>query len=258
MSCPRTPPTVSVVLPTYNERENIVPLIRQLDRCMRWPFEAVVVDDDSPDGTAEVVAALSREIDYVRLVLRKRERGLTGAIQRGIDEAAGDVVVWMDCDLSMPPEKVPELVASVLEEGADTAVGSRYVAGGAAESGGRDNGLVRLQKALTRRMNRLYARLTGAEFHDWTSGFIAIRAPLIKRIRLRGDYGEYFIHLVAELLRRGARVVELPYRCVPREHGESKTARGWLDLARLGARYLRALGAARRTLRATRLRPRAS
>lgn len=248
MSDARMPPRVSVVLPTYNERENIVPLIRQLNRCMRWPFEALVIDDDSPDGTAEVVAALSREIDNVRLVLRKRERGLTGAIQRGIDEAAGDVVVWMDCDLSMPPEKVPELVASVLEDGADTAVGSRYVAGGSAESGGGDTRLVRLQKGLTRRMNRFYARLTGADFHDWTSGFIAIRAPLIKRIRLRGDYGEYFIHLVAELMRRGTKVVELPYRCVPRAHGESKTARGWFGFVKLGARYLRALSAARRTI----------
>jgi dolichol-phosphate mannosyltransferase len=216
---------------------------------MRWPFEALVVDDDSPDGTAEVVTRLAREIDSVRLILRRRERGLAGAIQRGIDESAGEVVVWMDCDLSMPPERVPDLVDPVLRGEVDTAVGSRYIEGGAADAGGRDTKLVRLQKVLTRRMNRFFAWTTGAGFHDWTSGFIAVGSPLIKEIRLEGDYGEYFIRLVAELMRRDARVIELPYRCVPREHGESKTARGPFGFARLGASYLRALSDARRSIR---------
>ena len=98
-------------------------------------------------------------------------------------------------------------------------------------------------------MNRVIGWLTGSSFHDWTSGFIAVRAPLIKGIRLRGDYGEYFIALAAELIRRGSRLVELPYRCVPRRRGESKTARGPFGFARLGVRYLRALLAAKRSIR---------
>lgn len=247
-------PVVSVVLPTYNERDNVTVLLGRLDRSMRWPYEALVVDDDSPDGTAGEVERLSADRPHVRLILRRGERGLTGAIQRGIDESRGDVVVWMDCDLSMPPESVPELVSRVLEGGVDAAVGSRYVAGGTAESGERDTRLVRVQKGLTRRMNRLVSALIAADFHDWTSGFIAIRAPLVKTARLEGEYGEYFIRLAAELIARGARIVEVPYRCVPRERGESKTARSLLGFARLGTRYLRAMWWAGRFVRRRRVR----
>jgi len=245
----RPSPVVSIVLPTYNERENIAPLVRKLRSSLAWPVEMLIVDDNSPDGTAEVVARLARDIDEVRLILREDEKGLTGAIQRGVDEAAGEVVVWMDCDFSMPPEKVRELVNCVLNGEADAAVGSRFVVGGAAETGGRDPLLVRVQKLLTRRMNRVVAWLTGASFQDWTSGFIAIRAPLIKKIRLQGNYGEYFIRLVAELLRQDSKIVELPYRCVPRGRGESKTASGLFGFFKLGVRYLRALRDARRSIR---------
>jgi dolichol-phosphate mannosyltransferase len=237
-----------MVLPTYNERDNIGPLIRELYDVVTLELEVLVVDDASPDGTAQVVQHLGRELPGVRLIRRAR-RGLTKAIQEGIDAARGEVVVWMDCDFSMPPAKVPQLVAEVLEHGADAAIGSRWADGGAAVTGGRDGAVVRIQKVLTRRLNALTALLTGADLRDWTSGFIAVRASTIRRVRLRGDHGEYFITLMAELLHRGARCVEVPYRCAPRLHGESKTASSLLGFTRLGLRYLRALLAARRAIR---------
>jgi dolichol-phosphate mannosyltransferase len=231
---------VSIILPTYNERENIAPLVSRLHDAMRWPCELLVVDDSSPDGTAEEVRRLSSELPNLRLILRESDRGLTRSIQRGIDDSVGEIIVWMDCDLSMPPERAADLVSMVIEGGADAAVGSRFAAGGAAESGERDPWLVRLQKALSRRMNLLISAMAGGDLHDWTSGFIAVRAPLVKAVRLRGEYGEYFIRLMSDLLRGGARIVELPYRFAPREKGESKSARGLLDFIRKGARYLRA------------------
>jgi dolichol-phosphate mannosyltransferase len=245
----RPSPVVSIVLPTYNERENIAPLVRKLRGSLAWPMEMLIVDDNSPDGTAEIVARLARDIDEVRLILREDEKGLTGAIQRGVDEASGEVVVWMDSDFSMPPEKVRELVTCVLNGEADAAVGSRFVVNGLPEAGPRDSWPVRAQRLFTQRRNRLLTWLTGAPFHDWTSGFIAVRSPLIKKIRLHGNYGEYFIRLIAELLRRGSRIVELPYRCVPRGRGESKSASGPFGFVRLGARYLFALREARRSIR---------
>lgn len=235
---------VSVILPTYNERENVAPLVSRLHDAMRWPCELLVVDDSSPDGTADEVRRLCADLPDLRLIVRDRERGLTRSIQRGIDESLGEIIVWMDCDLSMPPEKAADLVAMVLEGGADAAVGSRFAAGGAAESGERDSWLVRLQRALTRRMNRMLSVMAGGDLHDWTSGFIAVRAPLVKELRLRGEYGEYFIRLMADLMRGGARIVELPYRFAPREKGESKSARGLLDFIRKGVRYLAALASA--------------
>jgi glycosyltransferase involved in cell wall biosynthesis len=244
MRSDQTPPMVSVILPTYNERENVAPLIRRLREAMRWPCELLVVDDSSPDGTAGEVRRLCADLPDLRLIVRDRERGLTRSIQRGIDESLGEIIVWMDCDLSMPPEKAADLVAMVLEGGADAAVGSRFVAGGSAESGERDPRLVRLQKALTRMMNRLISAIAGGDLHDWTSGFIAVRSPLAKAVCLRGEHGEYFIRLMFDLLRTGAKVEELPYRFVPRQNGESKSAAGPLDFIRKGVRYLAALASA--------------
>ena len=201
-------PAVTVVLPTYNEQGNIAELIRRLDAAIDEAVEILVVDDASPDGTADEVRRVAETVPSAR-VIERDERGLTTAIQRGIDESRGDVVVWMDCDFSMPPELVPELVARV-RGGADAAIGSRYVAGGSSgASGGQP--LVRLQELLTRGLNRALTAALGMDFHDWTSGFIAIRRELIQAHRLAGDYGEYFIDLTARLGVSGSRLDEVPY-----------------------------------------------
>jgi len=105
---------VSVVLPTYNERDNIYPLIQALlNHLADASPEIIVVDDDSPDGTWQVVAEVAAQDERVRLLRRLDERGLTSAIAAGIEQARGDIVVWMDCDFSMPPEVVPRLVAAI-------------------------------------------------------------------------------------------------------------------------------------------------
>lgn len=237
---PRPPvaPLISVVLPTYNERGNIERLIPALRQCLPWPAEYIVVDDDSPDGTAAAVAAMRATHPEIRLIRRRGERGLVSAIQRGIDESRGRIVVWMDCDFSLPPATVPELVRPVLEAGMDAAIGSRYVEGGEDETGLARGPLVLLQKLATGLLNRFTRLVMGAPFHDWTSGFIAIRSEVIRTIPLRGDYGEYFILLMAVLLRDGRRWVEVPYRNVPRQRGSSKTADSFFGLLRRGGRYL--------------------
>ncbi|MCB0228906.1 MAG: glycosyltransferase, partial [Anaerolineae bacterium] len=130
-----TPSLVCTVLPTYNERDNIGPLIWRLLDANAAPHKVLVVDDNSPDGTWQVVEAMAAEDpERVVLVRRLNESGLTSALQRGIDEAidvhGATVVTWMDCDLSMPPEDVPRLVDAV-RGGADLAVGSRWIPGGA-------------------------------------------------------------------------------------------------------------------------------
>lgn len=239
-------PLVSVVLPTYNEKGNIERLILALQRCMRWPSEYIVVDDDSPDGTGEAVRLLAASIPEIRLIARQQERGLVSAIQRGIDESRGSIVVWMDCDLSMPAEKVPELVIQILDCGLDAAIGSRYVPGGADQITDLSGGTIFIQKIATAVLNRLTTILLRIPFHDWTSGFIAIRADIVKKFPLQGDYGEYFIHLMAELMREGDSWVEVPYRNVPRTIGETKTADSLFGLIQRGLRYLLHVLVARR------------
>ena len=233
---------ISVVLPTYNERDNIARLIEELAAVLDTPFECIVVDDDSPDGTAEVVVNLSKRIPgVVRLICRKNERGLTSAIQRGIDESLGEIIVWMDCDLSMPPAKIPELVHPIISGHYDVSVGSRFVRGGQACYEASNGLAVFVQKCATRLLNSMLRLFSGAKFCDWTSGFIAIRREVIVNRRLRGDYGEYFIHLMKELLREQRRIIEIPYENVPRRYGQSKTASSFYGLVRKGLKYVVAL-----------------
>jgi dolichol-phosphate mannosyltransferase len=233
---------ITIVLPTLNERDNIVPLIqRGLAALDGYRTEMLVVDDDSPDGTWRVVADLAARDRRVRLMRRIGQRGLTSAIAAGIAQAEGSWIGWMDCDLSMPPEDLPRL-AAVLSNGSDLAVGSRYV------PGGRDIGHSWVGRAFSQTINLAAASLLDGRIRDYTSGFILARRPVFDHIQLRGDYGEYCIDLLYRAVRAGYNVSEVPYHCLPRNTGQSKTAahpagyvtRGWnyvLTILRL--RYAR-------------------
>ncbi len=227
-------PRVSIVLPTFNEAGNIEPLIdRTLQALGDYPggVEVVVVDDNSPDGTWRLVAARAAGDRRVRLIHRTTEKGLTSAIQRGIRQARGQYIGWMDCDLSMPPEMWPAL-ADALAAGAGVAVGSRYVPGGG------DVAHSLTGRSFSRLINWWAGLFLDGSIKDYTSGFILARRQVFDRIELRGDYGEYCIDLLYRARRAGFTVRELPYLCVPREAGESKTAvNAWGYLTR-GVHYV--------------------
>lgn len=225
-----TPGMVSVVLPTYNERENIPPLILGILSQVARPVEIVVVDDDSPDRTWQVVQEMADTDPRIHLLRRTEERGLTSALKAGIHAAQGDVIAWMDCDLSMPPHVLPLLLAATDE--VDVAVGSRYVPGGA------DVGHSLVGRLFSRTINLAASLLLGWEIKDYTSGFLAVRQRVLDQIQLQGDYGEYCIDLLARARRRGFSVREVPYQCVPRLQGESKTATNLLGYVRRGWRYV--------------------
>lgn len=232
-------PRVSVILPTYNERENIGPLIKAILRSAPSDVEVIVVDDDSPDGTWQVVEELAREHPNVRLLRRVGRRGLASALLEGIGLARGDVLVWMDCDFSHPPELLPKMVQA-LEEGYDIAIASRFVPGG-----GQEYTLIR---DLTSRAFNILARLLlGREVSDYTSGYMAIKRsayeevpikPIVERLGFLHQYGEYFIYMLYRALRKGLRIAEIPYVYVGRKRGQTKTAPTPLALLRVGLIYL--------------------
>jgi dolichol-phosphate mannosyltransferase len=237
-------PLVCTVLPTYNERDNIGLLIEGVLLHATTPQMIIVVDDNSPDGTAAVVKALAAHHNaggQHRVVLYPRVgvKGLTSAIQRGIDIALytfnADIVTWMDCDLSMPPEDVARLVACIRTEGADVAVGSRWAPGGSDDAHGT------MARTLSLIINGFAMLRLGGEVSDYTSGFIAARAPVLRRLRLRGDYGEYCIDLLGRALRSGFHVREVPYRCAPRHTGSSKTGANLWDYLVKGRKYVGAI-----------------
>jgi dolichol-phosphate mannosyltransferase len=209
---------VSLVVPTYNEAENVVKLLDLvLDAMQGRDFEAWVVDDDSPDGTWRAVESYRAAHPGVELIRRIGKRGLSSAVIDGFSHAKGDVLCVMDADLSHDPALLPRLVDAV-EAGADLAVGSRRVAGG-----GADNwpwyrrGASSAATALTRWWLDVPMR-------DPMSGYFALKRDVFERARAGMRPKGYKILL--ELACRAAplRVVELPFVFKDRKQGVSKVS----------------------------------
>ena len=235
---------ISVILPTYNEKDNIVQLIDELsDHLSRKEFEIIVVDDNSPDGTSLVVDDKKKNNKNVKLLCRTNKRGLTSALNNGIAIADGKIIVWMDCDFQMPPSVVSELVEKI-EDGYDVAVGSRYVNGGKDLRYNQtiDHKLITIvQTYLSLAICRLTTYIFSSKQTDWTSGFIAIKRDIFDRIDLYGTYGEYFMYLIHHLENSGYKITEIPYTLGARMSGESKTSNGYVKMFIKGLKYIWAI-----------------
>jgi dolichol-phosphate mannosyltransferase len=209
-----------VVLPTYNERENIVPLLRAV-RASAPDADVLVVDDNSPDGTAALVEEAAADHDRIKLLRRAGKQGLGSAYRQGfavaLDEGY-DVVLSMDVDFSHDPAVLPELLA-LIDAGADAVIGSRYVPGGATV----DWPLYR--RLLSRWGNRYTSLVLGLQVRDCTSGYRAYRAEALRAIDPASTSAEgyaFLTELVRRLVRLGARVMETPIVFTDRRYGESK------------------------------------
>jgi dolichol-phosphate mannosyltransferase len=233
---------VSIILPTYNEAENIIDLIKAVDQHVTGKKEFIVVDDNSPDGTSEIVAKFIRENKHipVRLKTRKTNPGLTNSIKEGITLMTGDVAVWLDCDFSMPPDVIPKLLKKI-EEGYDIAKGSRYTDGGGVnhKRGSRDP---KLGIYLSKMLNTCAQRIIGSSIKDYTTGFICVRKRVLEKITLQGDYGEYAPDFFLRSQWQGFTFAEVPFIAQPRLKGESKTGRNIWQYIRRGRKYLITFG----------------
>ena len=217
---------VVVIVPTYNERENIERLVAALEQQferMSHDMHILVVDDSSPDGTADVVHRLQPGRSHLHL-LSGPKAGLGAAYIRGmkhaLNELAADVVFEMDADFSHRPEDLPRLMTNI-DHGADFVIGSRYVPGGTIP---REWGAHRRAISL---FGNIVARYLAGTYRvrDCTAGFRAIRGSLLRTIDLDGLRVQGYAFQVALLhaaVSHGARVVEVPVDFVDREHGESK------------------------------------
>ena len=205
---------ISIVVPTYNEATSVPLLAERLAVALGGrDWELVIVDDGSPDGTADIAQALAPRIP-IRVVRRAGKSGLASAVMAGFREARGDLLVVMDADLSHPAEVVPALVDAVVG-GADLAVGSRYVRGGGT-----------VDWPLRRRIVSRVACLLGnalVPVRDATSGFFALRRSAIEGVRLNAIGFKIGFEVIAR--GRYAKIVEVPYTFRDREHGASKFGR---------------------------------
>lgn len=216
--------SLTVILPTYNETDNIIPLIRAILNHTPRGTEILVVDDNSPDGTALRVRQFIKTHNtdtHVKLMVRTVNRGLTNSLNAGIVASNSDIVIWMDCDFSHPPEVIPLLLTGI-RNGADIALATR-----------------KHMPLLTGSLNRCVMALFGRDISDYTTGFLATRRTILQSLPLRGDYGEYCIDLLVRAKRQGYAIREIPYDSPPRKFGASKTAPDILTFARHGLGYVR-------------------
>jgi dolichol-phosphate mannosyltransferase len=210
-----------VCLPTYNERENIEPMVRALQSVLDTSQDRVlVIDDSSPDGTGEIADRLAAELPWVDVLHRQVKEGLGPAyiagFRRTLAERA-ELVLEMDCDFSHDPNDVPRLIAAAQD--ADLVLGSRYAPGGGTENWG-------LARQIVSRGGCLYAQvLLGVRVRDLTGGFKCFRRTALEAIDLAAlsarGYG-FQIETTYRVLRAGLRVVEIPIRFTDRRVGESK------------------------------------
>jgi len=211
-----------VCLPTYNERENLEPMLRALGDVLGPDDRVLVIDDNSPDGTGELADRLATELEAVEVLHRPRKEGLGPAYLTGFRRAlelGAELVVEIDCDFSHDPADVPRLLDAAAD--ADLVLGSRYVPGGSVE----DWGAVR--RAISRAAS-LYTQALLMPVKDPTGGFKCFRRAVLEQIDLDAIHSRGYmfqIETTYRARRAGFRVVEVPIRFTDREVGGSKMSR---------------------------------
>ena len=214
----------TVCLPTYNERENLLRMIDALGLVLREGDRVLVIDDNSPDGTGEIAAALAAERPFVDVLHREQKEGLGRAYVAGFHRALTDgaeLVLEMDCDFSHDPADVPRLIEAA-ENGADLVLGSRYVAGGST----RNWGLVR--RLISRGGSVYTALFLHMGVKDPTGGFKCFRRSVLERLDLEAitPRGYAFqIEMTYRAKQADFKVVEIPITFVDRVAGQSKMSR---------------------------------
>jgi len=209
-----------VCLPTYNERENLEPLVRALGEVLPEGGQVLVIDDSSPDGTGELADSLADALEYVDVLHRPRKEGLGPAYLDGFRHAlalGADLILEMDCDFSHAPADVPRLIAAA--DSADVVLGSRYTPGGSIPDWGF------LRRAVSRGGNIYAQGVLGLSYRDLTGGFKCYRRQVLEAIDLGAisSLGYAFqIETTYRALRAGFRVIEVPIAFVDRRVGRSK------------------------------------
>ncbi|MGO8881661.1 MAG: glycosyltransferase [Desulfomonilaceae bacterium] len=221
-------PRVSIVLATYNERENILDTISSIFEHVKDPVEVIVVDDDSSDMTWKLVE--DHNDPRVKLIRRVDTRGLASAFNRGIIESRGSIVGWMDADMCMPPSLLPAMIAKLDEY--DIVVGSRYAPGGI-----DDRALLRM--ASSRLINGLAAKVLGYGIKDYDSGFVILKRTVFDKVSIiPTGYGAYFMEFLYTCRKKGLTVYEIPYVFRDRAKGISKSAPSIVKFFRTGLQYV--------------------
>ena len=212
---------ISIIIPTYNESENIIKILHSIGEVLpkNVPTQAIVVDDNSPDGTGKLVEDYLKNVkkiaDYtIEIIHRKAKKGLGSAILNGIQHAKGDTIVVMDSDFSHPPQIIPKLIESIKKYQYDIAVASRYI------KGGKIQGWSLKRKIMSKFATLIAKKGLGIDTKDPMSGFFAFKRNIIKGLNI--DAIGYKILLEILVKTKDVNVKEIPYTFQDRELGSSK------------------------------------
>jgi len=211
-------PVLSIVVPTFNERDNVAALYRKLDATLKdVAWEVVFVDDNSPDGTWDVVRALARRDNRVRCLRRIGRRGLSGACIEGILVSSAPFAAVMDADLQHDETQLPNMLSLLQSGEAELVIGSRYVEGGSADSFNRH------RAGASALATEVAKRVLGVRVADPMSGFFMVRRDRFEQLAPELSTQGFKILLDVIATAHGKlRTVEVPYAFGSRLHGESK------------------------------------
>ena len=212
---------VSIIIPTYNESENIIQVLKSIGEHLPKDVEveAIVVDDNSPDGTGKVVedyiADARHESEYsINIIHRETKSGLSSAILDGIQHSSAETIVVMDSDLSHPPKIIPQLIEEIKTSGCDIAIASRYT------EGGEVSGWSTKRKLISKGATGIAKAGLGVNESDPMSGFFAFKRKILEGIKF--DAIGYKMLLEILVKTKGAKVKEIPYTFTDRARGSSK------------------------------------
>lgn len=206
---------ISIIIPTYNEKQNIILLLKRLNK-LKNDQEIIIVDDNSPDETAEEIKKNFKNNQQIKVFVRKNIKGLGSAILYGIKKSKGNIIVGMDADFNHPPELIPQLIKNLKNN--DLVVASRFIKGGGMED--------KVRYWFTYLFNFFLKKFLGFPTMDNMSGFYAIKRGKLEGLPLeqiyRG-YGEYHLRLVWCAQKKGFKINEVPVFYPKRRYGKSKS-----------------------------------
>ena len=211
---------ISIIVPTYNEAENICDIIKSIkNNLSEINAEIIVVDDDSPDGTGTIVeeyiqSSIQNDRHSVSIIHRKNRNGLSAAILNGVESSKGEVVVVMDSDFSHPPDIIPKMLDKIEETQCDVVIASRYIKGGGIQ------GWPIKRKLISKAATEIAKKGLGVKANDPMSGFFAFKKNLIKDISF--DAIGYKVLLELLVKTTDVKIQEIPYTFTDRKFGTSK------------------------------------
>lgn len=206
---------ISIVVPTYNERENIETLLLAFSKTLEgYDYEIIIVDDNSPDGTARIVQEYAAEVDRIKLLVRSGKLGLGSAILDGFKMAKGNYFLMVDADLSHRPEDIKRLIDN--RKGADIVIGSRYI------KGGKIIGWPMKRRIISRSAVGLAKTLFNLKVKDPVSGFALYKKEIFERQSSKLDPIGYKLLLEILVKSQELTVTEIPITFLERKNGQSK------------------------------------